>query len=469
MVGIKSYGAYIPIYRLKQETIGQAWGRPPRQGEKAVANFDEDSLTMATESSINCLAGLDQARPGGVFFASTTAPYKEKQTSSILAAALDLSNPIRSADFGGSLRSGTIALRAAIDAVKGGLKNVLVGAADSRLAEPGGDQEPQIGDAAASLLIGDSDVAVEIEDAFTICDDFLDTWRKASDIYVLASDSRFSQSRGYMRNMEEAVKGLLQQTDLRPGDFAKAIFQSADARGHLALAKKLGFEASQVQDPLVGSVGYCGAAHALLMLVAALDEARPGERLLLVNYGDGCDAFVLRATEKLGQLRARRSLKAYLGDSKSLTPYQKYLKFRGLVVGEKGHDPFSSPIMYWREQNQYLRLHGVRCRSCGRVQYPMVRVCRGCRAKDNFDEISMSRKGQVFSFEIDHYFPTPDPPTVMAEVDMEGGGRILLQMTDLDVAKVQVGMSVELALRSMHHGAKFINYYWKCRPIRGGG
>ncbi|HLE82288.1 MAG TPA: OB-fold domain-containing protein, partial [Dehalococcoidia bacterium] len=112
--------------------------------------------------------------------------------------------------------------------------------------------------------------------------------------------------------------------------------------------------------------------------------------------------------------------------------------------------------------------HGVRCRSCGRLQYPMVRICRGCGAKDKFDEVRVSHRGKVFSFEAEHYFPSPDPPTVMAEVDLEDGARVLLQMTDFEPGSVQVGMPVELTLRSYHEGSRFINYYWKCRPVRGG-
>jgi 3-hydroxy-3-methylglutaryl CoA synthase len=467
VIGIKSYGAYIPLYRLSQEAIAQAWGRPGRRGEKAVANFDEDSLTMATESSLNCLARLGKDQVDGIYFASTTPPYREKQTASILATALDLDNPLRAADFAGSLRSGTIALRSAMDAVQGGgLKGVLVSAADCRLAEPGGDLEPFLGDASAALLLGDSDVAVEIEAAYTQYDDFLDSWRKAADTYVVVGDSRFAQTCGYMRNMEQAARALLDETDLNPSDFTKAVLHSPDARSHLALGKRLGFESSQLQDPLLGTVGHCGAGHALLMLVAALEEARPGDRLLFLSYGDGCDAFVLRATEKLEGLRKGRGLKAHLETRRALPSYQKYLKFRGLLLEDRAFAPFSSPIIYWREQRQYLRFHGVRCRSCGRTQYPMVRVCRGCGAKDNFDEVGMAKTGQVFSFEADHYFPSPNPPTIMAEVDLDGGGRALLQMTDCDPATVQVGMPVELTLRNYHQGGKFVNYYWKCRPVR---
>ena len=83
MAGITSYGAYIPRYRLGKETAG--WGLPV---EKPVGNFDEDSLTMAVAAGMDCIEGLDRSAVDGLFFATTTSPYIEKQGASIVAAAL---------------------------------------------------------------------------------------------------------------------------------------------------------------------------------------------------------------------------------------------------------------------------------------------------------------------------------------------------------------------------------------------
>jgi 3-hydroxy-3-methylglutaryl CoA synthase len=85
MIGITSYGAYIPFYRMNRMTIYGAlgWLNPASllPGEKAVANYDEDSLTMAVASAMDCLGGIERNKIGGVFFATTTAPYRERQTS----------------------------------------------------------------------------------------------------------------------------------------------------------------------------------------------------------------------------------------------------------------------------------------------------------------------------------------------------------------------------------------------------
>ena len=65
--GIESYGAYVPIYRLSLETLAQVWGGRIKQGEKAIANWDEDSITMAVEAGIDCLAGIDRETVDGLY------------------------------------------------------------------------------------------------------------------------------------------------------------------------------------------------------------------------------------------------------------------------------------------------------------------------------------------------------------------------------------------------------------------
>ena len=86
--GIVAYGAYIPIYRLGRAEINKVWGSGPAKGEKAVANCDEDSITMAVEAGLDCLKGIDPGTVDALYFASTTAPYREKRSASIIGTAL---------------------------------------------------------------------------------------------------------------------------------------------------------------------------------------------------------------------------------------------------------------------------------------------------------------------------------------------------------------------------------------------
>ena len=85
MTGITAFGAYIPFYRLAHKEIARAWGGREAEGERAVANVDEDSVTMAVEAVRDLLAGNDAPHVDGLMFATTTSPYSEKQCSALIA------------------------------------------------------------------------------------------------------------------------------------------------------------------------------------------------------------------------------------------------------------------------------------------------------------------------------------------------------------------------------------------------
>ena len=107
MAGILSASAYVPRYRLPRDLIAKEWGGAPAPGEKAVANHDEDSLTLAVNAAVGLGAGGE--RPDAVFFATTTSPYAEKQGATTIAAVLDLPATTRTLDFTDTLRAGTSA------------------------------------------------------------------------------------------------------------------------------------------------------------------------------------------------------------------------------------------------------------------------------------------------------------------------------------------------------------------------
>ena len=118
MTGITSIGAYVPRYRLSVEEIAKFWRIKGAVGEKAVAGYDEDTITMAVAAASDCLSLSD--KPDALYLATTTNPYREKQGAAIIASAIDLNKEDFTADFTNSLRSASIAMRAALDAVKSG-------------------------------------------------------------------------------------------------------------------------------------------------------------------------------------------------------------------------------------------------------------------------------------------------------------------------------------------------------------
>jgi len=472
MVGITSYGAYIPIYRLNSETLAQVWGGGKMPGEKAVANWDEDSLTMATEAGIDCLNGTAPSDIDGLYFATTTPVYREKQNASIIAKVLDLRRDVVTMDITNSLRGGASAIRAATDAIKAGsAKKCMVAAADCRVPPPDSSFEPLFGDGAAALLFGDSDIAVEIEGSHTVSSEFMDFWRLENDAYVQTWEDRFVITHGYLEHLVEVVSGLFKKYDLSPKDFNKAVFYAYDQRRHAELVRKLGFDIkTQVQDPLLTTVGNTGTASSLMMLVSALEGAKPGDRILFTSYGDGADAFILRVTDQIEKVRERRGIQRHLASKMMLPNYGKYLHFRDLMEWETERQPpeYAALTMSWRDRDWVLSCKGQKCRHCGGIQIPWQRVCSWCQAKDEFDEIPLSdKKGALFSYSLDNLAVfNPDRPNVIAVVDLDGGGRFYTTVTDRDPEKLSPDMPVELTFRRVHDAKGIHNYFWKCRPIR---
>ena len=101
MPGISAIGAYVPKYRLARSLFAQAWGSGGGPGERAVASYDEDTLSLAVNAAVDAINAHGRDGIDAVYFASTTAPYREKSSAALVTAAADLGTNIRTADFGG--------------------------------------------------------------------------------------------------------------------------------------------------------------------------------------------------------------------------------------------------------------------------------------------------------------------------------------------------------------------------------
>lgn len=470
MPGIKSTGVYIPYYRLKREEIGRAWGNAAK-GEKAIANFDEDSVTMAVEAGRDCLQGINRQDIDGLYFASTTTPYKEKQCASIIAAVLDLKKEVSTVDFTNTLRAGTNALKAAIDAVKAGAaQNVLVIAADCRLGSPGSESEQTFGDGAAALLISNQS-SIKVTSSYTSSSEIIDQWRTDTQPFVKMWEERFVYTQGYLANLKKSVGTFMKQQSLNLQNFNKVVLYAPDARRHQEACKMLKLDPkTQVQKPMFDVIGNIGAAFALFMLVAAIEEAEINNRFLLINYGDGCDLFTFQVKEKQFFNQERKGIRNYLNSKKYLANYEKYIRMRRLMevdTGRRRPPLVSSAVATYRDRKMIYSLHGSECAKCGRVFFPPQRVCLYCQTKDQYLEISLTeRKGKLFAYCKDELAQSIDAPVIISLVNLEGNLRFYGQMTDRDPDQIELDMPVEFTFRKMSEAEGFHNYFWKCRPIR---
>ena len=467
MIGITSYGAYIPVWRIKRDVIQRGGA-----GEKSVANFDEDSLTMAVSAAVNSLAGLDRDSIDGLLFASTTFPYKEKQNASLVAAAADLRKNILTMDVANTLRGGTGAVSMAADLVKAGsARNILVTASDCRLGAPGSTFEHLCSDGAGALVIGSTDVAVEIESIYSAYNEMIDIWRADEDKFVRSWEERFIQSEGYVHAVQNAASVLMKRQGLEVKDFTKAVIYASDQRRMEEVAGKIGFDVKrQVQNPLISVMGNTGTAYALMLLIAALEDSKPGDRILWVSYGDGCDACILRVTEGIERLRRRKGIQTFLASKQYVKDYVTYLEWKGILKRERGPGKPVQEVSLtalWRDWEEVIRFYGSRCKSCGTIQYPPQRVCTQCHERDQFEKIRLSdKRGKLFTFSLDYISDPFDVPLVLSIVDFDCGGRAVLTMTDHHDKEIGVGMAVEMSFRKLFFSDGIHNYFWKCIPSR---
>jgi uncharacterized OB-fold protein len=217
-----------------------------------------------------------------------------------------------------------------------------------------------------------------------------------------------------------------------------------------------------VEDAGLKEIGLTGAAMPLLLLASALDEAQAGDVILVIGYGDGADGLLFRVRPEIE--RMARPLIKPPRRTLEYPSYQVYRKLRDFLKAESGGAELSN-VLWEREEAQHMRLRGTLCPRCETVQFPITRVCVSCRNREGLVEKPLVRAGRVFTFNQDYLYEAPAQPTVNAVVDLEGGGRLLCQMTDVEEREVEIGMNVELVWRRMREGATMHHYYWKCRPL----
>ncbi len=465
MAGIVSYGAYVPTYRLPRDLIGQEWGTPSLGGERAIANYDEDSLTLAVNASVDALGGRDPQQLAGVFFASTTSPYREKQAAVTVATVLDAKSEIRTMDFTDTLRAGTSALLTALDLVQAG-QQLLVCSGDSRIGEPDTQQEQNYGDAGGAILIGTENVLAEVVGTYTISQEFLGTWRTGEQDYLRSFPGGFENKFGYNRFVASAVKGVLDKCNLSAQDITNAAIAGPSQRAMQGALRGLGLDVnSQVQDTFWNTIGDSGTAQPLVLLAAVLERSKPGDLILVAGYGDGGDAAIFRVTDAIAEYQLVRSVYSQIEVKRTMSSYGKYARFRKLMKKDYSTEDQSTPVVLLRDKNEILPLHGGKCPSCGMIQFPIHRICVECGHRDGLEEVKLTRTGKLFTFTHDYLTQTPDPPTTHAVIDLDGGGRVFVQMTDCESERVAIGMSLELTFRKYHEGFGIKNYFWKARPI----
>lgn len=478
MIGITGFGAYIPRRRLSRRSIVEAnkWFNPAlasmAKGERAVCNWDEDVLTMAVEATRDGLNGGAVDDLGAIFLCSTSLPFQDRLNAGILRAALMLPEDALALDVASCLRSGTSGLVGALKMLKGAPQRILCVASDKRRTKGGSVQELQYGDGAAAIVLGSEGVVAEYIGCGQVAEDFVDHYRTNEMVFDYGWEERWIRDEGYREIMPRAVKALFASTGLKPGDVHHLIVPAARSVA-TQLTRAIGVGEEALHDYLDIQVGDCGTAHSLLMLADLLQQAEPDRTIVLLGWGQGCDALAFRTTGAIKCALPHLGVKGCLARRTQDTNYTRHLAFNQLMVLDHGlraeTDRSTSLSALYRNRQMITALVGGRCSRCGTAQYPRSEICvnPNCRADGTQEPYSFRDiRARVQSWTSDNLIYCPDPPQRFGMVAFEGGGRLMVDFTDTEDGELEVGAPVRMVFRIKEFDKVrgFAKYFWKAVP-----
>lgn len=340
-VGIVGYGAYVPCYRLPASEIARVWtgglgGTPIR--EKSVPGLDEDVATMSIEAARNALARarIDPSLIRAVWVGSESHPYAVKPTSTIVAEAIGAVPNTVAADWEFACKAGSEAMQAAIGFVGSGMAGYALSIGmDTAQGRPGDALEYTAAAGGAAYLIGPGEESLAVFEAtYSYVTDTPDFWRRPHETYPSHGD-RFTGEPAYFKHVTSAAQVIMEELDIRASDFTYVVLHQPNVKFPERAAKSLGFTEQQIRTGLLADrVGNTYAGSSLLGLTAILDEANPGDRILLVSYGSGAgsDAMVLRVTDLITERQGLAPRTKDYITRRVEVDYATYVRYRGKLL-----------------------------------------------------------------------------------------------------------------------------------------
>ncbi|MEX1035901.1 MAG: 3-oxoacyl-[acyl-carrier-protein] synthase III C-terminal domain-containing protein [Sneathiella sp.] len=479
-VGILAYGGYIPQSRLQRSEIAKAhsWFAPGlkglAKGERAMANWDEDSVTMAVEAARDCLTDFDRDQISAVYMASTSFPFMDRQNAGIVADALNLSSSLQTLDFTSSQRAGSAGLSVALQVAKGGSGPILFTTSEKRLTRAASPLEMTSGDGAAAFLVGQGKVIARLLGSHTETVDFVDHFRGEGEAYDYNWEERWVRDEGYLKIVPAAISALLSETGVKPEEITTFCFPVAARGVSGALAKKIGLQESAVADNLQANCGETGTAHSMVMLAHAIENGNPGDKVLVASFGQGSDAMLFEITDEIKSLTPRKGVSGYLARRYAETNYNKFLAFHDLINMERGiraeTDKKTGLTTLYRNKGTIQGMVGGKCSQCGTAQFPKSNMCvnENCGAIGTQEDYPFAeRVSRVNSYTADRLTYSPDPPAYYGMIQFEEGGRLMSDFTDVSPeTDIKVGMPMRMMFRIKDYDNKrgFRRYFWKAAP-----
>jgi len=345
MVGIIGYGGYVPRYRITTKEIASVWNEDGERiansllvKEKSVPGLDEDTVTISVEAAKNAIrvANLDPEKIGAIYIGSESHPYVVKSSAAIVAETLGVTPFVMAADLEFACKAGTAGMQMCMGLVKSKMVDygMAIGA-DTAQGRPNDALEYTAAAGGAAFIIGEKNTLADINHTCTFTTDTPDFWRREGEEFPRHA-GRFTGEPAYFRHTLAAALKLMEEAGTKVGDYDYFVPHQPNGKFPLKLAKKLEIPKEKVMPGLVVThIGNTYSASSPLGLVSVLDQAKPGDRILMLSYGSGSgsDAFDITVTD--GITKARKNavpLKRYLNDTERIS-YGVYAKFRKKIKG----------------------------------------------------------------------------------------------------------------------------------------
>lgn len=473
MIGITGYGAYIPRARLSKNSMveANAWFdaglKALGKGERSFCNWDEDTITMAVEAAQDCFSCTSGINPSVLYLASTTFPFLDRQNSVVVSEALNLNPRLRTMDISASQRAATSGL---ISMLEGNPDSSLLIASEHRRSKAGSRSEMLWGDGAAAVTVGSDQVIAEFMGAETVSVDFVDHYRGDDSSFDYDWEERWIRDEGFMKIVPSAIETLLAKAKLEGQDINHFICPTDQARTPAALGKRLGIPANAIVDNELGTVGVAGVAQPLLMLAKSIENASPGEIILVIGFGQGCDGLLFKVTENVLTQKPNRGFTGSLNHRRPETNYNKFMSFNNLVerdIGKRGEADKQTYLSgYNRRKDLLTGFIGGKCRECGTVQIPREKYCVNpdCHGLDSQDDHQFSGEtGKVATWTADRLTFDWNPPAYFGMVQFDSGGKLMMDFTEVEEGTIDTGstVSVHFRIKQFDPQRGFRKYFWK--------
>ncbi len=345
MIGIISYGVYIPHHRITTKEIAHAHQQEYKKifastgvREKSVPGHDQDTVTLSIHAAQNALKRInfDPQSIKALYVGSESHPYAVKPTATSVIQALGIGPFCMAADLEFACKGGTAALQICMGLVGAGIvPHALAIGADTAQAAPGDILEYTAAAGSAAFIIGSDEniMCAQIDKTISITTDTPDFWRRAGQPYP-EHTGRFTAQPGYFTHITQITHKILQQTGVTTKEIDYVVFHQPNARFPVTIAHTLGFTQEQYMPGLIApTLGNTYSASTLLGLAAVLDQAQPDQKILVISYGSGsgCDAFLLTTLPEILNIQARgKKVQEYL----SAIHYISYAQYKNWVHHE---------------------------------------------------------------------------------------------------------------------------------------